>query len=104
MWKLAKWAKNSDSPIQPPQMPTLTHNNEQFTTNEAKTEVLRTVLFLMPEPIDTSDIEGTAYPEPIDMACEITEEEIQKVVRKLPNDKAPGLDEIPNRCIKKCLA
>ena len=85
-------------------MPALTYNNEQVTTNKARTEVLRTVLFLMLEPTDTSDIEGTIYLEPIDIAYEITEEEIQKVVRKRLNDKAPRLDEIPNRCIKKCIA
>ena len=58
----------------------------------------------MLEPIDTLDIKGTIYLEPIDIVYEIIEEEIQKVVRKLLNDKAPRLDEIPNRYIKKCIA
>ena len=57
-------------------MPILTYNNEQFITNKAKIEVLRTVLFLMLEPTDISDIKGTIYLEPIDIVYEIIEEEI----------------------------
>ena len=57
-------------------MPALTYNNKQFTTNKAKTEVLRTVLFLILEPTDILDIEGTIYLEPIDIVYEIIEEEI----------------------------
>ena len=85
-------------------MLTITHNYEQFTTDEAKTNILRTVLFPPQDPADTSDIANIAYLEAVSIANGITEEEIQNVVRKLANDKAPGLDEIPNRCIKQCLA
>ena len=58
----------------------------------------------MLEPADTLDIESATYPEPVYIVYEIIEKEVQKVVQRLPNDKAPGLDEIPNRCIKQCLA
>ena len=61
-------------------MPTLIHNNEQFTTNRAKTDVLRTVLFLMLEPADTLDIKSATYPKPVYIAYKIIEEEVQKVV------------------------
>ncbi|KAI0993452.1 hypothetical protein K3495_g14732 [Podosphaera aphanis] len=49
------------------------------------------------------DIEGFTYPEELKTIPNvITQQEIEEALRKLPNDKAPGPDDISNRLLKNC--
>ncbi|KAF2752964.1 hypothetical protein EJ05DRAFT_445816, partial [Pseudovirgaria hyperparasitica] len=61
-----------------------------------KIEILREVMFPLLEPIDLLDINGTEYLEAVSIPREITDNNILGAIKTLPNDKAPGLDRIPN--------
>jgi ribonuclease HI len=83
-------------------IPTL---NETATTNEEKTNQFRKVLLptlsSLP-PANTSDITAThTYPEPTPFNPTITKHQLERAIAKLAPDKAPGLDEITNRILKK---
>ena len=60
-----------------------------------------------PKPVveNTSEIAATLYPIELDNISDtITSAEVEKILGKLPSDKAPGLDGIPNRLLKECRA
>ncbi|POS85079.1 hypothetical protein EPUL_003411 [Erysiphe pulchra] len=51
--------------------------------------------------VDIRDIDGTKYPDDLlSVSKIITQTEVEETLRKLPNDKAPGPDGIPNRVLK----
>ena len=100
-WQLAKWARKARDPIETPQMP---DGERTITSNQEKTEILVKAFFPDPEHANTGDIAGTQYPIAVTARAPLEEDEIYAIIRKLPNDKAPGPDGIPNRCIKKCSA
>ena len=59
--------------------------------------------FPLPVIADIQDIEGFTYPEELKTIPKvITQQEIEKALQKLPNDKAPGPDGIPNVIYKRC--
>ncbi|KAI0995005.1 hypothetical protein K3495_g13177 [Podosphaera aphanis] len=73
VWKLAKWAKkNEEEKRRLPQIP------------------------------DIKDAVGNLSYYMLSLGPVITQQEIEKAPRKLPNDKAPGPDGIPNRLLKNC--
>ncbi|KAI0990830.1 hypothetical protein K3495_g17357, partial [Podosphaera aphanis] len=50
-----------------------------------------------------ADIAGTSYPEELEgISSVISHAEIEEILGKLPSDKAPGPDGIPNRLLKEC--
>ncbi|KAI0995822.1 hypothetical protein K3495_g12360 [Podosphaera aphanis] len=58
-----------------------------------------------PQPVqaEIQDIAGTIYPEELAIIpSTITEAEVEEAIGKLPSDKAPGPDEIPNWLLKEC--
>ncbi|KAI0993785.1 hypothetical protein K3495_g14399 [Podosphaera aphanis] len=56
-----------------------------------------------PRAADTGDIDGSTYLEDLSNISDvITQTEIKEILQKLPSDKAPGPDGIPNRFLKCC--
>ncbi|KAI0991845.1 hypothetical protein K3495_g16342, partial [Podosphaera aphanis] len=58
-----------------------------------------------PQPVaaDTADISGSIYPEELDnIPSTITPAQVEEIIAKLPSNKAPGPDGIPNRLLKEC--
>ncbi|KAF2752828.1 hypothetical protein EJ05DRAFT_446045, partial [Pseudovirgaria hyperparasitica] len=60
-------------------------------------------IFPLLEPVDLFNINSTEYPEAISIPREITDDDILGAIKTLPNDKAPGLDRIPNQCLKRTI-
>jgi hypothetical protein len=50
---------------------------------------------------DLRDLKGYSYSERVFIPKRLAEDEALKVIKKLANDKAPGLDKIPNRILKR---
>jgi hypothetical protein len=75
---------------------------EEVTTYKGKADLLAGHFFPEPKPADLSDLQGTRYPEPFPVSPEVTEEEILGILKRLPPNKAPGPDRIPNTFLKAC--
>jgi hypothetical protein len=50
---------------------------------------------------DLKDLKGYSYPKRIFIPKRLAENEALKVIKKLVNDKALGLNKIPNRILKR---
>ncbi|KAI0999744.1 hypothetical protein K3495_g8453 [Podosphaera aphanis] len=75
--------------------------NNLFRSSQA--EIMAHYFFPQPVAADTRDIDDSIYPEDLPNILEvITETEIKEILQKLPSDKAPGPDGIPNRFLKCC--
>ncbi|KAI1000147.1 hypothetical protein K3495_g8053 [Podosphaera aphanis] len=74
-----------------------------YTESLVKVNVMAQHFFPPPVHADVQDIAGFTYPEELKTISNvITQQEIEEALRKLPNDKAPGPDGIPNRFLKYC--
>lgn len=62
-------------------------------------ECLRQTFFLPPPQADLSD-QRTRYPEPLIIDAGLTNEEIRQAIWKHFQDKAPGVNELPNRPLR----
>jgi ribonuclease HI len=98
LWKLAKWARNRESPIgrisklQTPQG-TLTDEPLQ------KAKILSKKFFPPPPAeVDTEDIRRFQYTTPKELGP-ITQQEIKEAIKGTSPDKAPGPDGLTNRVI-----
>jgi hypothetical protein len=102
LWNLVKWAKNRHNtsaactPALVKQDGGLAHEPEEMA------ETLRQTFFPPPLQADLSDIEGYAYPPPIECP-DITIPEIEKAVRRSSPNKAPGSDGIINGILHQTL-
>jgi hypothetical protein len=63
--------------------------------------MLKQAHFPSPMEADLSDLERYNYPERISIPEKLDEKEALNVIKELTKDKAPGLDGIPNRVIKR---
>ena len=63
--------------------------------------MLKQTHFPPPVKADLRDLEGYSYPERVSIPKRLAENEALKVIKELANDKAPGLDRIPNRILKR---
>ena len=103
MWKLAKWAKNRETPYDP-QTPTLqcdpleSKSSGTASTPKEKAEVFARAFFPIPPEADLGDISGFIYPESVPMPP-ITKV-IESAIKHVPSNKVPGPDDIPNRVLK----
>ena len=72
-------------------------------SNEEKVEILRAKFFPKSNQADLSDMDAIHDIPRFSMDITVTENELSKVIRKLPNGKAPGPDGIPNEVWKRIL-
>jgi ribonuclease HI len=102
LWKLVKWAKNRHI-VSPTCTPTLIKPGGGFARQaKEKAETLRESFFPPPLKANLSDINGFAYPQPVECP-EITPSEIEKAIRKAAPNKTPGTDDIPNGILHQTL-
>jgi hypothetical protein len=99
---LVKWAKNRHN-MSAACTPTLVKQDGGLAHEpEEKAETLRQTFFPPPPQADLSDIEGYAYPPPIECP-DITLPEIERAVRRASRNKAPGTDGIINGILHQTL-
>jgi hypothetical protein len=63
--------------------------------------MLKQAHFPPPVEADLRDLKGYSYPERVSIPERLAEDEALKVIKELVNDKAPGLNGIPNRIFKR---
>ncbi|KAI1005378.1 hypothetical protein K3495_g2839 [Podosphaera aphanis] len=105
IWKLAKWAKkDSEERNRLPQVLDIQDKEGNVWIEDTdKARVMAQHFFPLPVQAEIQDIAGTIYPEELAIIpSTITEAEVEEAIGKLPSDKAPGPDEIPNRLLKEC--
>ncbi|KAI1008151.1 hypothetical protein K3495_g90 [Podosphaera aphanis] len=105
VWKLAKWAKkDKEGKRRLPQIPDIKDaEGNIYTESLNKVNVMAQQFFPLPVIADVQDIAGFTYPEELKTIPNvITQQDIEEALRKLPNDKAPGSNGIPNRLLKNC--
>ena len=102
VWALASWGKDrSTSPKELPKFPALKDGTQGIaTTFDEKVRCLRKVFFPPPPTADTEDIGGTEYAPPKEEDGELTKEEIRRAIWRPTQDKAPGVNGIPNRFLR----
>jgi len=101
IWKLSKWARTTGtSPTPPPQVPDLHRGDGWATTREEKEDLFFDQFFPPPPAADLRDIDGYVYPQAYPTSLTVSPEDIQRVIKKVGADKAPGPDLIPNRMLK----
>jgi len=102
VWSLAKWgSKRSTPPREIPKLPALEIKGQKTkaVTFEAKVKVLQETFFPPPLNADLDDIAGTRYPPPLSMN-DIDEKEVIQAINRPAQDKAPGVNGIPNRFLR----
>jgi ribonuclease HI len=102
LWNLVKWAKNRHNASAACTPPLVKQDGGLAHEPDEKAEALRQTFFPPPLQADLSDIEGYAYPPPIECP-EITIPEIEKAVRGTSPNKAPGTDGIINGILHQTL-
>lgn len=103
LWRLAKWARAiAGEAHQDRGLPALRRNEQEssLSDDDHKVEVLREKFFPTPTEADLSDIADETPAERIQIAREVSVEEVTAIVNHLPRGKAPGPDGIPNEAIQ----
>ncbi|KAI0997728.1 hypothetical protein K3495_g10462 [Podosphaera aphanis] len=99
-----KAKKDSEERNRLPQVPDIQDKEGNVWIEDTdKARVMAQHFFPQPVQAEIQDIAGTIYPEELAIIpSTITEAEVEEAIGKLPSDKAPGPDEIPNRLLKEC--
>lgn len=104
IWKLSRWSRRVAGKTQAdPHLPPLRRTDQEEVTdnNVLKTAILTEKFFPQTGQADVSDLTEAQYPaRRIPIPTEVTKEEIEQLIQKLPNGKAPGPDNIPNEILK----
>jgi endonuclease/exonuclease/phosphatase family metal-dependent hydrolase len=105
LWRMSKWSRTkAGKPPEHPHMAPLrgTHSTQTTTDDKQRVELLRQAFFPPPETADLGDIPGAPLAEErLVMMGDVTEESVSKLIRELPNKKAPGPDNTPNEALKE---
>ncbi len=102
LWAMAKWGKErSTKPRDLPKFPSLRIDDQtRAETFDQKAECLRKTFFPPPPQVDLSVVQGARYPEPLTVDEELTNEEVREAIWRPRQDKAPGVNGIPNRLLR----
>jgi len=108
LWTLSRWSRRyAGKPQAPMHLPALRDSDQETATddNAEKTRILAGKFFPAARPADLSDITSETLPErQLNLSSTVTEDTVEKAIKKLPNNKAPGPDRIPNEAIKQLRA
>jgi hypothetical protein len=63
--------------------------------------MLKQAYFPLPVKADLKDLKRYSYPKKVLISKRLAKDERLKVIKKLVNDKALGLNKIPNRILKR---
>ena len=105
IWKLAKWARKDPEERQRlPQISEIKGADGIIHTDPPDiARAMAAHFFPQPVAADAGDIAGTIYPKELEgITNTITQAEVEEILGKLPNNKAPGPDGIPNQLLKEC--
>ena len=103
LWRIAKSFKNTYETI-----PTMTKNNQIYMTNDEKANLIADSIESTQQNNQTSTMDDIVQ-ETINKNLHTIDnhnikltspQEIKSIIQKLPNNKAPGLDDINNKLIK----
>ena len=105
LWTLSQWSRKcAGTPQDDPHLPDLRKSPDSPLTadNEEKTKILAERFFPTTGNADLNNITDGELLERrlVDVNPNISPEEICEMVKKLPNNKAPGPDKIPNEILK----
>lgn len=101
LWKLNKWTKTRGNPLSAI-TPTLVKPDTTAVEEPSdKANLFKEVFFPKPPDADLQDMEGYEYPPDILPFPDFTEREIQKAIKNLSPNKAPGKDAIPNKILQR---
>jgi ribonuclease HI len=106
IWTANKYIKEPIGDGGNPRIPTLKVKNAAgaeilVNSNEKKAKTFAKVFFPPPPPQD-NNYEDYDYPEPLPDPPQITQEQLQRHIRKPSPYKAHGPDEIPNAVLQQC--
>ncbi|KAI1003128.1 hypothetical protein K3495_g5074 [Podosphaera aphanis] len=107
LWKITRWTKRRANTQQgPPHLPPMRRTPQETPTNHTneKADMLREKLFPTSVLADLSDLSGNWPPKrELDTNPEVTPDEIEEALKRLPRGKVPGPDEIPNEILQLLL-
>ena len=102
LWRMSRWSRQAPG-VKTPHISALRRNGQEEATqdNVERAQILAEKFFPGQGLADLSDIENDQQaPSQIDAQVFITADEVKKVIKELPNGKAPGPDSIPNEVLK----
>jgi len=105
LWRIARWSKHTTGEKHTEQsIPPLRRNDTEplHPDNNTKAQILAERFFPPSGEADLRDIAcETRATSTLDIPSTVTTETIEKTLKGLPNNKAPGPDGIPNEILKK---
>jgi len=104
LWKLSRWSRRvAGKPHADPHIPALRRHEGETPTDDdnERTRILAEKFFPQPPQVELDDTIGeTQATRTLQIKPTVTTEELQGILRWLPNNKAPGPDGIPNEVLK----
>ena len=102
LWRMSRWSKQTPGTSAALLPPLRRNDQEQVTlSNEGRAQILAEKFFPRASLADLSDIaSGQPAANTLDVPAEVTPKQLEEVIRKLPNGRAPGPDGIPNEILK----
>jgi hypothetical protein len=103
LWKLSRWSKKSVQDQSTYQIPDLRSSTTDppESENKKKFKILAKKFFPEPKSANLEDIqEPTHARAPIQITQEVSPDQLQRIIKNLPNRSTPGPDEIQNEVLK----
>ena len=104
LWRLSRWSRRKAGESHAdPHLPALREDEEGIETldNQQRVQILANRFFPPPLEVDLRDVvEDAPASSSLDIAKEVTEEEIHILLRNLPKGRTPGPTEIPNEVLQ----
>lgn len=104
LWTLSRWSRQRAGKTQiAPHLPAIRRTEQDTASDrdEDKIQILAEKFFPAGKQADLIDINSRAAPaQTLDIPPTVTTEALRTIIQKLPNNKAPGPDGLPNEVLK----